>query len=220
MLYFLLVCSILVAASFSTMNSIFSNKSIKGSRDFYLYNLIVSGAVGVVQKTHQSSIHKGEKFSFLCVTFFIMCIFSLIMYLMSKKHNEDLKINLKTIFFCGAIGIFTAFNHAANLYLSGKLDSMFFFPVFNGAFTVVCFVISILLLKEKLNLSQKLSFVLGIVGIILLGLAGWTGLLCICFSVNRWRYVKHFFVIFVKLLCFVVSDGFADFFYWQIRIGK
>jgi len=288
MLYFLLICSILAAAIFSTMNSVFSNKAIKSNRDFYLYNLIVSaaatilflvlskglkgisvyslllgilfaavmvlmqfsttksfrhgpmsyttmvnscgmiipalagvffwsekfslfqligmiivvisfvvganfkkhsnitlqwmkyvsllflsaGAVGIVQKIHQSSVHKAEKFSFLCVTFFLMCIFSLIMYLVSGKSATDLKISFKSVSFCAAIGLLTAFNHAANLYLSGKLDSMFFFPVFNGSLTVVCFVISMILLKEKLNLTQKLSFVFGIVGVVFLSLGG------------------------------------------------
>lgn len=286
MLYFLLICSIIVSATYSTMNSVFSNKSIKGNRDFYLYNLIVSGAavviffilskglkdisvysllvglifavimlvlqfstikafrygpmsytamfnscgmiipslagvlfwkekfsvfqfvgmviiiisfviganfkkhsnitlrwlkyaillfisagaIGVIQKIHQSSVHKSEKFSFLCIAFFVMCIASTIMYFGSKRSSENLRFDFKTVSWCTIIGLFTAFNHAANLYLSGKMNSMFFFPVFNGSFTIACFVISMVLLKEKLAFSQKLSFGFGVIGLIFLGL--------------------------------------------------
>ncbi len=164
----ILVISFVVGTNFKKHENI-TLKWLK----YALLLFIFAGVIGIIQKIHQSSSHKSEMFSLLFIVFFVMCICSFIMYILEKNNGSvTFKLKAKTVLWCALIGLFTAFSHVTNLYLSGKMDSMFFFPVFNGSFTVVCFLVSIVLLKEKLDLIQKLSFILGVVGLVCLGIGG------------------------------------------------
>lgn len=67
-----------------------------------------------------------------------------------------------------ASGTVAAALNRVNLSLAGALPSMIFYPVFNGTVTLATGVAAFLISKEKLNLRQWLSLLLGIAAIALI----------------------------------------------------
>ena len=65
-------------------------------------------------------------------------------------------------------GIFTAGIHKINLYLSGVMESVVFFPVVNGGSLMGTMIVSLLLFKEKLSLKKWGGIIIGIIAVILI----------------------------------------------------
>ena len=65
-------------------------------------------------------------------------------------------------------GIFTAGIHKINLYLSGVMESVVFFPVINGGSLMGTMMVSLLLFKEKLSLKKWVGIIIGIIAVILI----------------------------------------------------
>ena len=143
------------------------NNRTKIGGKWFLYCLIsffALGAVGVLQKTHQTSAHKGESSGFLFVAFFFAAIWCL---LKSKGKIDKVflqrKTNLIMALFCG--GCTFAMNYI-NLKLSGMLPSQLFFPLVNGSGIVFSSLLSVFLFKEKLTARQTIGLVGGIVSLV------------------------------------------------------
>ena len=66
-------------------------------------------------------------------------------------------------------GVCVAANNKLNLYLSGVIDSVIFFPVVNGGGLVLTTLASLIIFKERLRTKQWIGILLGIASV-----------LCIC----------------------------------------
>ena len=77
-------------------------------------------------------------------------------------------VSVKESWLAVASGAVAAALNRVNLSLAGALPSMIFYPVFNGAVTLATGVAAFLICKEKLNLRQWLSLLLGIAAIALI----------------------------------------------------
>ena len=77
-------------------------------------------------------------------------------------------VSVKEAWLAVASGVVAAALNRMNLSLAGALPSMIFYPVFNGAVTLATGVAAFLICKEKLNLRQWLSLLLGIAAIALI----------------------------------------------------
>ena len=77
-------------------------------------------------------------------------------------------VSVKEAWLAVASGAVAAALNRVNLSLAGALPSMIFYPVFNGAVTLATGVAAFLICKEKLNLRQWLSLLLGIAAIALI----------------------------------------------------
>ncbi len=77
-------------------------------------------------------------------------------------------VSVKETWLAVASGAVAAALNRVNLSLAGALPSMIFYPVFNGAVTLATGVAAFLICKEKLNLRQWLSLLLGIAAIALI----------------------------------------------------
>ena len=147
--------------SFEKTNS----TKVGGKWFFYcLISFFALGAVGVLQKIHQTSAHKIESHSFLFFAF----LFATIMCLLKAKGklNKSFlngKSNLVMAFICG--GCTFSMNYI-NLKLSGMLPSQLFFPLVNGSGVVLSSLISVFLFKEKLTARQMIGLVGGIISLI------------------------------------------------------
>ncbi len=137
--------------------------------------MIFMAGVGLLQKTHQSSMHKSEVTVFLIVAFAFSFICSTGLYFLMKRKKgqmQDREILKKTKYsiiatFLSA-GIAMALNHTINLYLSGSLDSILFFPVMCGCELIGVTLMSLLLFKEKLTKKQWLGLFCGVIAVLLL----------------------------------------------------
>ena len=124
---------------------------------------IFQGTVGVLQKIHQSSIHKTEVSGFLFVAFICAIVFC---FIRNRGFNQEIKLGKKTVFIgliCG--GCSFGMNYI-NLKLSGLLPSQLFFPLVNGSVIILGSVMSACIFKEKLSKRQTVGLIGGIVSLI------------------------------------------------------
>ena len=142
---------------------------------FCLASFLTSGAIGIMQKTHQSSEYKGEINEFLVISFIISFIFSIAVVIFAKKNDgktektsSGKKMLLLLIAFMVLNGVCVAVNHKLNLYLSGVMDSAVFFPIVNGGGLVTTTLAAVVIFREKLSLKQWIGVVVGIASVIFL----------------------------------------------------
>lgn len=148
--------------------SIQESNSSRINKKWFLFSLlsfIFQGAVGVIQKIHQTSVHKSEISAFLFVAFLCATVFY---FFGSREKNKDTKPDKKSIF-CGLLcGGFTFTMNFINLKLSGILPSQLFFPLVNGTVIVLSSIMSAIVFKEKLSKRQMSGLVGGIITLIAL----------------------------------------------------
>ncbi len=157
-----------------------SGEQKKKSLRWFLWCLascICSGGVGIMQKIHQNSDHRGELTMFLVIAFIGSFIFSAGNMIVGKARNgksekEPLfsakaSILLLTVLFCaGGVGV--ALNNLINLYLSGVVESAIFFPIVNGGGLILITIASLVFFREKLTGRQWIGMAFGLTAVLLL----------------------------------------------------
>ncbi len=130
---------------------------------------ITSGATGVIQKTHQTSNFSVEIPAILIACFGISAVISLIIAFVQKDRKEvTIKGNTSKVFLLPIIsGVFFAFPHSINIFLSGKMPTVLFFPVINFLPMVLTMIMGIILFKEKLTKKQWTGIAFGVSSMIL-----------------------------------------------------
>jgi len=124
---------------------------------------VFQGSIGVLQKIHQSSVHKGETGSFLFVAFICSLVYS---HVRAKQGFKELHFTKKHLVLALACGICTFGMNFLNLKLSGLLPSQLFFPLVNGSAIVLSSVMSVLVFKETLSKKQIIGLLGGILALI------------------------------------------------------
>lgn len=138
-----------------------------------LLAMLFSGLIGVMQKIHQSSPHKDELLSFLIVAFIISAVYSIgaaLYYDRAKKLRCTLNFTPRgpLVWMALVSGTFIALANQINLYLSGVMDSIVFFPVVNGAGLLLSIIASVVFLHERLTKSRWVGIVIGCAAVALL----------------------------------------------------
>ena len=136
---------------------------------------LATGAIGVMQKVHQSSAFKEELNAFLVIAFAVSALFSGVVALLLRKKEivtegkrNDRGGMMLLIFLMLVSGVCVAVNNKLNLYLSGVIDSVIFFPVVNGGGLVLTTLASLLIFKERLRGKQWIGILLGIASVLCL----------------------------------------------------
>lgn len=137
-----------------------------------LGSFLFSGSIGVMQKVHQSSAYKNELSVFLVIAFVISAAFSfLYMLCLRKKGGVTLlradKVK-KFVWISVVCGIALALVNQINMYLSGAMAAIVFYPVFNGSCMILTTAAGLVLWKEQLSRRQLIGLVLGGAAIVLL----------------------------------------------------
>jgi drug/metabolite transporter (DMT)-like permease len=143
---------------------------------FCILAFLCAGAVGFMQKTHQTSVaHKDELNSFLILSFIVSFIFALTLALTSMKkegqpliEKKDGKIYWLVFAIMIASGICVAANHKFNLALSGEIPSAAFFPIVNGGNLVLTTLSALVIFKERLTKRQWIGVTFGVLSVICL----------------------------------------------------
>ena len=129
---------------------------------------VFSGAVGVVQKIHQNNAaHKAEMPALLLTCFFVSFVLSgiklIIERVRTKKSGERLnKLTPAVVLFPAVSGLCFAFPHTINLFLSGRLASVVFFPTINLCPMLLTMLYAVFGFKERLTAKQWAGIVVGI----------------------------------------------------------
>ena len=141
---------------------------------YCLLAFLCCGSVGVLQKIHQNSPHKGELSIFLIIAFAISAVYSLAMMIYYHKVKKMpitvlRKGKIRSLIWIGlVIGVGFAFCNQINMYLSGVMDSIIFFPVVNGGSMILTTGVGLVFFKEKLSRKQMIGLGLGVVAMFLL----------------------------------------------------
>lgn len=138
-----------------------------------------TGAIGIMQKVHQSSEYRSELNAFLIIAFISSAIFCSIFASLLKrrecrladakeKENKSKKPFWLLLGIMLVSGACVAVNNKFNLYLSGVMDSAVFFPIVNGGGLVLTTFAAVLLFREKLSKKQWVGVVFGIASVVFL----------------------------------------------------
>lgn len=88
----------------------------------------------------------------------------------SKSNKYTKKEKRLFIILALVSGLLSCLYNRLNIYLSGALDGVIFFPSFNGGVVVLSTVVSMIIFKEKLSAKQLIGLLLGISGICIIGI--------------------------------------------------
>ena len=146
--------------------SLGKNNNTEINKRWFLYcsiAFVLMGSIGVLQKIHQTSIHKNELNAFLFVSFICSFIFSKIRI---KEKSKNSELNKKSIALAIVCGFCTYSMNFLNLKLSGMLPSQLFFPLINGSAIILSSFMSVIIFKEKLSKKQLIGLCGGILSLI------------------------------------------------------
>ena len=138
---------------------------------FALLSAVTCGMLGIVQQAHQKSDASNELNMMLIIAFGTAIIIALIYSLISSKHDKTNPVKeFRPVDYGAAIGsgLCLGFANVANLFLSGALPAIIFFPIVNGGLVILSTIMSLIVFKEKLNLRQSIGVVLGIISLMLI----------------------------------------------------
>lgn len=139
---------------------------------FSILTMICNGSIGIMQKIHQSSVHRGELLYFLIIAFVFSAVYSFICLLFFEKNKKFTakphKIFSPVFWLTVLSGFLIAVSNLINLYLSGVMNSIIFFPILNGANLFILIFASSVLFKEKLSLTKWIGIIIGCAAIALL----------------------------------------------------
>ena len=142
-----------------------------------LVTFAATGAIGIMQKVHQSSEYREELNAFLIIAFISSAVFCGILALGLKMREaaetvadeqERGKFSWLLLVVIFANGVTVAVNNKFNLYLSGVMDSAVFFPIVNGGGLVLTTLAAVLLFRERLTKKQWVGVVFGIASVVFL----------------------------------------------------
>lgn len=140
-----------------------------------LISAAARGAIGLIQKLHQSSSHAGELMPFLIIAFLFACVFSYCFFVhakMKEKAAGQLPEHKKPalfvfmLFFVSALCI--SLVNIIHLYLAGVMEAAVLFPIINGGGLILAVVFGMLVLRDNLKLFQLVGIICGIAATLLL----------------------------------------------------
>lgn len=140
---------------------------------FSVGSFVMWGLVGICQVIHQSSAYRKELLPFLFWAFVLMTLsFSVLGFACRKKDTQttDVKFNRRILLCILLVGIATGAINLINVYLSGAMPSVIFFPIVNGGVILLSEITAIFGFKEKLSRKQFVSIIAGIVAVCLLSM--------------------------------------------------
>ena len=135
---------------------------------------LLTGAIGIMQKVHQTSAYKGELSAFLVISFITSALISLIFALITRRkegvetgsESNGKKIAVSILGIMALAGLCVAANNKFNLYLSGALPTAIFFPIYNVGILVLTMLSAIVIFKERLLLKQWIGVAIGIISVV------------------------------------------------------
>ena len=159
------LCIVLLLIGFIYL-SVSKQKHTKASKKWLLFCILAflfQGAIGVIQKIHQTSTYKTEVSGFLFIAFvcaILFCVFR------SRGSEAKISLDKKAVLIGLICGGCTFGMNYINLKLSGILPSQLFFPLINGSAIVLSSIASVIIFKERLSKKQTIGLIGGIISLI------------------------------------------------------
>lgn len=129
------------------------------------------GLIGICQLLHQNSAYASELGGFLLWSFLFSGILFGILLLLSKKDaNAKAPLRPLPVLLMLLSGVAVGAINEINLYLSGAMPGIIFFPIVNGGVIILSTLSAIFLFREKLPKPQLLGLIAGIIAVLCLGI--------------------------------------------------
>ena len=137
--------------------------------------LVLGAGVGITFKAFGKSGGTAHTSDMMIVAAFVMLISYTAICLFTggfaSKSNKYTKKEKRLFIILALVsGLLSCLYNRLNIYLSGALDGVIFFPSFNGGVVVLSTVVSMIIFKEKLSAKQLIGLLLGISGICIIGI--------------------------------------------------
>ena len=137
--------------------------------------LVLGAGVGITFKAFSKSGGTAHTSDMMIVAAFVMLISYTAICLFTggfaSKSNKYTKKEKRLFIILALVsGLLSCLYNRLNIYLSGALDGVIFFPSFNGGVVVLSTVVSMIIFKEKLSAKQLIGLLLGISGICIIGI--------------------------------------------------
>lgn len=147
---------------------------------FCVIFFLCAGASGVLLKMYNKSGFSAEMNTMMIITALTAMVSFVIIYvvggLLRKRQNKPFlsmeknkKSLLWSVLFMFLCGLVSGGYQRLNMYLTGALPSILFFPTFNGVVIFLSCASGVVLFKEKLSVKQIIGLILGVVCIMLVG---------------------------------------------------
>lgn len=142
----------------------------KGWKFYVIFFLIFAAGVGITFKAFSKSgngAYTGDMMfvssAVMAVSFFIMCLSSGGVRMTKEGRRGFLSYALVS-------GLLSCLYNRLNISLSGALDAIVFFPVFNGGVVLLSALLSVLICRERLSLRQWVGLAMGTAAICIIGI--------------------------------------------------
>ena len=156
----------------------YKKSGTSGSRLWRVYVIlffICAAGVGITFKAFSRSASAEYAGDMMLTSAIVMLVLYGVILLFSKPASavasmrSDRRICRFTIYALVS-GALSCLYNRLNIYLSGALRGVIFFPSFNGGVVVLSTVLSIILLRERIKAKQAAGIILGILGILIIGI--------------------------------------------------
>ena len=151
-------------------------KGEKGSHEpqwklYVLLFFVFASMVGLIFKAFGKTGNLEYSGDMLLLSAIIMAVsnFAVCLFTENRAMNRII-LRKRLLYFALASGVLSCLYNRLNIFLSGSMDAIIFFPIFNGGTILLSTLLSVFFLKEKLMLKQKIGILTGILSICIIGL--------------------------------------------------
>lgn len=134
-------------------------------------SFLCTGFISVMQKVQQHSAYAEERASFLAVAFLVSVCMNGVMFLAAHRENPGIPLRPNPALIGSGVvtGSCNGVINILNLYLSGVIPAVVFFPLVNGGAILLSGLVGTLLFREKCTPRQAIGFLLGLTAILCIG---------------------------------------------------
>ena len=142
---------------------------------FSLLFLLLGAGVGIIFKAFSKSGGTQHTSDMMIVAALVMLISYAVICLLTggfalRSSGHTPKGTHTFLMLALISGLLSCLYNRLNIYLSGTLDGVIFFPSFNGGVVVLSAILGMVLFKERLSARQLAGVLLGIAGICMIGI--------------------------------------------------
>ena len=130
---------------------------------YCIFFFIFAAGVGLIFKLFSS--YKASGANMMSIAAMTMVVSLLILSFITEKKP---KLSKKHSLFAIICGILSCLYNRLNVFLTGALPSVVFFPIFNGSIVLFSSISGAVIFKERLSKKQLVGIIIGIAAIIIL----------------------------------------------------
>ena len=170
------LCILLFALFLTTYKNEYGAKS-KRWYVLSFFFLVFAAGVGISFKAYSKTAVDSTINEMMTVAAAVMLVLYISLYALygvvlkkTKQSEKEEGDGWKFILYAIGAGILSCVYNRLNIWLSGVLDAVIFFPIFNGGVVLLSALLASLFFKERLQKKQVAGLVLGVLAICIIGI--------------------------------------------------